>query len=382
MDGRQDGELGRFVSRPLMVIPMNDRARHICRSVESVSKALAEWTVSAQFDSDGTVMARYGEGARRRWVADTQTRITHLAQSMAVRCPELFCDCVLCASDAFRARGADRSDLALNLQCLRDVIAAELPEAVTESALPCLEQALTALSQESVVDPATRAPALAHGPHDSLMHGYLEDVLHGRAEAGVERILEAARRGVPVADLYASVLQCAMHEIGRRWQADEISVADEHCATFATQMAMSRLRQHFPKRPSRGVRLLACAAAGDLHEIGVRMIADFFAMDGWQTHYLGANLPIADLVKACIDRDIHVAAISATGVSHLASLGGAIEALRAAQECDAVRVLVGGPPFNRIPALWREVGADGFARDAAEAVAVGNRLVADAASRA
>jgi methanogenic corrinoid protein MtbC1 len=40
------------------------------------------------------------------------------------------------------------------------------------------------------------------------------------------------------------------------------------------------------------------------------------------------------------------------------------------------RILVGGAPFNSLPGLWKDVGADGYARDAVEAIAVAAALCA------
>lgn len=356
---------------------MNETARQICRSIEGVSKALAEWTISAQFDADSTLAHRYGEGSRRRWVADTQARIGHLAQALAVRSPELFADSVLWMRQAFVARGSSASDLVLNLKSLRDVIAAELPTVVTEAAVPCVEKALAALQEMNSHDDAQSLTSHLdqQSPHAHLAAGFVEALVAGQGETAQRLILNAAEAGTNVSELYLHVLRPAMSEIGRRWQMDEIGVAEEHFATAVTQMVMSQLRRHFRRSPPRDLRMLASAAAGDLHEIGVRMVADLFEIDGWEAMYLGANMPFPDLLTTIIERDVRIAAISASSVVHLVALGEAIEAIRAAPGCERVRVLVGGPPFNRVPTLWKEIGADGSARDAVEAVALGNRLV-------
>lgn len=356
---------------------MNENARQICRSIESVSKALAEWTISAQFDADPTLVQRYGEGSRRRWVADTQARIGHLAQALAVRSPELFADSVFWMRQAFVARGSNASDLVLNLKSLRDVLAAELPAVVTEAAVPCVERALAALLEPNPHgdDESPKTWIDPRSPHAVLATSFVEALVTGQGEAAQRLILNAAETGTNVRELYNHVLRPAMNEIGRRWQMDEIGVAEEHFATAVTQMVMSQLRPHFQRSPRRDLRMLATAAAGDLHEIGVRMVADLFEIDGWDAIYLGANMPVPDVLTTIIERDVHIAAISASSVVNLAALGETIDAIRSTPGCEHVRVLVGGPPFNRVPTLWKEMGADGSARDADEAVAVGNRLV-------
>ena len=69
-------------------------------------------------------------------------------------------------------------------------------------------------------------------------------------------------------------------------------------------------------------------------------------------------------------------AISATITSNIHGVSALIEATRARPECAGVAILVGGYPFNRDAELWRKVGADGFGRDADEAIAVSEQLLA------
>jgi methanogenic corrinoid protein MtbC1 len=117
-----------------------------------------------------------------------------------------------------------------------------------------------------------------------------------------------------------------------------------------------------------GRRLVSAAVSGDLHEIGVRMVSDFFEMEGWDTFYLGASTPITGVLQQVAERTPHVLAISATMSFHVHAVADLIAAARGAGK--PPRILVGGAPFNSTPGLWEDVGADGFARDAAEAVAV------------
>jgi MerR family transcriptional regulator, light-induced transcriptional regulator len=65
---------------------------------------------------------------------------------------------------------------------------------------------------------------------------------------------------------------------------------------------------------------------------------------------------------------------------HLEAVAATVRALRANQETHDLRIMVGGHVFNREPDLWREIGADGYARDAEDAVAVAGRIAAGAAA--
>lgn len=121
--------------------------------------------------------------------------------------------------------------------------------------------------------------------------------------------------------------------------------------------------------------MIAACVGAELHEIGLRMVADLFELDGWDTYYLGANLPSESIVAAARDRRADLVALSATMPRHVARVREVIAALRADAALARTIVLVGGGAFAGDEARWREVGADGFTRDAASAVTLADHLV-------
>jgi MerR family transcriptional regulator, light-induced transcriptional regulator len=158
---------------------------------------------------------------------------------------------------------------------------------------------------------------------------------------------------------------------------NEITVAQEHFCTAATQLIMSQLYPQIFATPRVGRRVVAACVGGDLHEIGVRMVADFFEMAGWDSYYLGANTPIEGIVESVVQRRADVVAISATMSYHVPTVSDVVHAVRERGAGWTPRILVGGYPFRVDPELWRSVGADGYAPDASEAVALAERLVRD-----
>ena len=63
-------------------------------------------------------------------------------------------------------------------------------------------------------------------------------------------------------------------------------MAQEHYCTAATQLIMSQLYPYIFTTGKNGRVLVGTCVSGDLHEIGVRMVSDFFEMEGWDTFYL------------------------------------------------------------------------------------------------
>ena len=103
------------------------------------------------------------------------------------------------------------------------------------------------------------------------------------------------------------------------------------------------------------------------------MIMDLFSMAGWRAISVGARMPIVDLAHAARDFNVEVVTLSATLVTHLAPLRDAIEAVRAT--APGVKVLVGGLAFAGAPEAWQQVGADGYAPRAQEAVSKAEELL-------
>ena len=115
--------------------------------------------------------------------------------------------------------------------------------------------------------------------------------------------------------------------------------------------------------------------SSDLHEIGVRMISDFFEMEGWDTFYLGASTPVETILETVRSRRPDVVAISVTMPYHVSEAARLIAMIRAAELQPAPHVLVGGRAFVDDDGLWRDIGADATAQDASLAVAIASELV-------
>jgi len=93
-----------------------------------------------------------------------------------------------------------------------------------------------------------------------------------------------------------------------------------------------------------------------LHDIGLRVVADRYEMDGWHAILLGANTPAPDVVRAVWDHRAELVAVSAHLGLHVRATARLVAAVR--EGAPGTRVVVGGHPFTLVPDLWRVVGAD------------------------
>lgn len=183
------------------------------------------------------------------------------------------------------------------------------------------------------------------------------------------RVVDAARRGgLGHRALYLEVFQPVLQEVGRLWEENVITVADEHLATAITQAAMARLYDDlFTLGAGGGPLLIAACADQERHEVGLRMLCDLLELDGWDTVFLGATTPEDDLVAMVEARRPAAVALSASIAPHLPRLRRTIAALRERLGEAAPVVMVGGRPFTEDPDMATRLGADLTAVDAVQA---------------
>jgi methanogenic corrinoid protein MtbC1/DNA-binding XRE family transcriptional regulator len=210
----------------------------------------------------------------------------------------------------------------------------------------------------------------------SLDRRYLDALARGDAEGAAAVVEEAGRRNLTVEQIYLHMLAPALVEIGARWKARRLSVADEHFASEITLAQMERLRERFPVAAVDGPHAVLACVEGESHAIGLRMLADVLTIDGWTVDYLGGNLPAADLVDFVARRTPAVVALSVTQVEHLPSLRLVAAALR--RLSPAPRILVGGGALRGRARAAETFGIDAVALDARAGVQEARRLAAAA----
>jgi len=299
--------------------------------------------------------------------------LDHLAQAVDLSRQELFTGHVAWARATLGWRDTPCEVLAAELEGLQRAIEVQLPQKAARTTGPCVGTALDLLPQMSRDIPRV---ARRRDRYARETRCYVEALLAGQRRAAVDRILRLVREGAPVPDVYLQVLQPAQHEIGRLWQRNAIHPAAEHYGTAATQLVMSLLYPRIFSSCRSGRTFVATAVQGELHELGARMTCDVFEMAGWDTVYLGADLPPESLLEVLAERRPDVFGISATLVPQLERVAELVRRVR--RSGIPVRILVGGHAFDAAPDLWREVGADAWAPDAESAVQEAHRLLESA----
>jgi methanogenic corrinoid protein MtbC1 len=216
---------------------------------------------------------------------------------------------------------------------------------------------------------------LESNPLKSIANNYLSFLIDGNKKGAHDIIMKAFQDGTLIRDLYLNVFQVTQQESGRLWQMNKINVGQEHFITSATQLIMSQLYPYMFAHTVNEKKIIVSCITGELHEIGPRMVADLFEMDGWNSYYFGANTPQNSLIKAIEVHHPDVLAISVTMTYNLSAVSDLIETIRNNKETDYLKIIVGGYPFNLADKLWNNVGADGTADNAVGAIELASKLI-------
>jgi 5-methyltetrahydrofolate--homocysteine methyltransferase len=123
----------------------------------------------------------------------------------------------------------------------------------------------------------------------------------------------------------------------------------------------------------RGGRVLIGTVLGDLHDIGKNMVLSMLKGTGFQVTDMGVNVSTDEVVEQVREHRPDIVALSALLTTTMPQMKEIIDALAEAGLREDVKVIVGGAPVNQMFA--DHVGADGYAMDAGDAVAVAKELV-------
>jgi methanogenic corrinoid protein MtbC1 len=323
------------------------------------------------------IAGHFAPDALGAWKAALTQRVVELAAALKLGAPRVFAGRVLWTQSAFEARDVPVDYLRASLEVLAEILQEELPERSRKPAGQTLALALEALEGDGPT------PELGLDPgreNDRLALEYLSAVLQGDSRQGIDLVLARTDAGLPIEAAYLEVLVPAQRELGRLWHAGELGIAEEHLVTQTTQRLMGLLATRTPRKAPTGTTAVCAAVAGNVHDIAVRVIADFLEIGGWRSVYLGADVPAQDLAAAIQYFDGDLLVLSATLATQLERIADSIEAVRRL-EGRSVKVMVGGLAFRDTPQLWQDLGADGYAEDARQAVGLAARLVGIGESR-
>ncbi len=191
---------------------------------------------------------------------------------------------------------------------------------------------------------------------------------------GVQTQVQAAiDTGMPVVDILQQGLIAAMAEVGQLFEDGEYFVPEMLIAARAMKAGLAILQ---PLLVDSGIepvgRVAIGTVKGDLHDIGKNLVAMMLEGAGFEIVDLGTDVTPDQFVAAVKD-GVDLVGLSALLTTTMPSMSTTIQALNESGLRDKVKVMVGGAPVTAEYAS--QIGADGYAPDASQAVALAKSLV-------
>jgi corrinoid protein of di/trimethylamine methyltransferase len=213
-------------------------------------------------------------------------------------------------------------------------------------------------------------------PNERLFEEMAQAVIDGLPDKARDLAGEALRLGIDPLAAIDQGLKPGMDVVGEGFARGELFIPDLMMSGEAMKTAIATLEPELMKRKQeRRVlgKVVIGTVQGDIHEIGKTLVATMLAANGFEVHDLGVDVTPQQFLDEVRQVNANVLGLSALLTTTLLNQEAVILTLKEAGLRDQVKVIVGGVPAS--PEWAEEIGADGYAENATEAVQVVKQLV-------
>lgn len=208
---------------------------------------------------------------------------------------------------------------------------------------------------------------------EEILNSIKENLMKGKANEVKELCEEAIEKKIPIEQILSEGLISAMGIIGAKFKKNEVYVPEVLIAARAMNSGMTVLKPLLKeaKIKAKG-KICIGTVKGDLHDIGKNLVSMMLEGAGYEVIDLGVNVDPDKFVTAVKEHNPDIIAMSALLTTTMGAMKTTIETLNAANV--EVKIIVGGAPLT--DSFATEIGADGYAADAASAVDIADKMVA------
>jgi 5-methyltetrahydrofolate--homocysteine methyltransferase len=194
----------------------------------------------------------------------------------------------------------------------------------------------------------------------------------GKAKDVAAKVEEAISEGMPPKQILDEGLLAGMSVIGEKFKNNEVYVPEVLIAARAMNAGMEVLE---PKLAEAGVesagKVIIGTVKGDLHDIGKNLVGMMFKGGGFDVIDIGIDVAPEKFVEAAKENNAKLIGCSALLTTTMPAMKQVVEAVK--ESGVEAKILIGGAPVTQ--AYCDEIGADGYAPDAASAVDKGKELI-------
>jgi 5-methyltetrahydrofolate--homocysteine methyltransferase len=206
-----------------------------------------------------------------------------------------------------------------------------------------------------------------------ILHDIASNLYDGSQHRVAALVREALQQGVAPERILREGLIAGMNEVGRDFKVGDLFTPEVLIAARAMHAGLDVLRPVLAECdvPSAG-RCVIGTVKGDLHDIGKNLVKMMMEGAGFEVIDLGTDVQPEAFVEAVRQHRPDLLGMSALLTTTMPAICQTVAELDEAGLRDSVKVMIGGAPLTA--AFAREIGADGYAPDAASAVELARAL--------
>ena len=210
-------------------------------------------------------------------------------------------------------------------------------------------------------------------PKDDLLQALRAAVLETDVERAVEVAQEIVESDVSINEAI-SVATKAIREIGDRFGRGEIFLPELIIAAATMKGCMAVLTPHLEAKETKAAaKIVLATMKGDIHEIGKNLVGIMLRVSGFEVIDLGVDVPPMEILDEAEETGAQIIGLSSLMTTSLPYQKETISLLEDMGLRNRFFVIVGGGPVTRQHA--QDMGADGWAKNAAGAVRICERLL-------
>lgn len=223
---------------------------------------------------------------------------------------------------------------------------------------------------------AAKTPVIAQKSNMTLDERLASYIIEGTKEGLTSDLEEALKSRKPL-DIINGPLMAGMDEVGRRFNANQMIVAEVLQSAESMKAAVGYLEPHMDKDTSSSKgKIILATVKGDVHDIGKNLVEIILSNNGFQVINLGINVPPQELINAYQKHSPDFVGLSGLLVKSAQMM--VVTAQDLAQAGVSCPILVGGAAltnkFTRLRIAPEYKGLVAYARDAMSGLALANRL--------
>jgi len=208
----------------------------------------------------------------------------------------------------------------------------------------------------------------------SFLEALSQAVIEGQEQQVKELTQKALAEGLKPLEIINEGLIKGMNVVGQRFKVGDMFVPEVLMSARAMTAGMDMVKPLLVdgEMTNKGTVVIG-TVKGDLHDIGKNLVGMMLESAGYKVVDLGTDTAPEAFVQAVQENNAQVLGLSALLTTTMLAMKQTIEALQVAGLRDKVKVMVGGAPITQ--EFADEIGADGYAPDAASAVELVNQLL-------